>query len=61
MLDNEAAREVFGPAGHVRARRRGGGRALRAPAWELWNRPAAYLALPDRCADHPGRDLMLVR
>ncbi|WP_353051114.1 DUF6292 family protein [Amycolatopsis sp. NBRC 101858] len=37
-----------------------GGRARQAAAWELGGRPAAYLALPDRCAGHPERDVMVI-
>ncbi|WP_284740362.1 DUF6292 family protein [Amycolatopsis sp. RTGN1] len=60
MLDNEAAREVFGLAGYVRAVAVAVGVPRQAAAWELGDRPAAYLALPGRCAAHPERDLMLI-
>jgi hypothetical protein len=60
MLDDEAAHEAFGLAGYVRAVAAAVGVPSRATAWELGDRPAAYLALPDRCADHPERDLMLI-
>lgn len=60
MRDNEAAFEAFGLAGYVRAVAAAVGVPSRAAAWELGNRPAAYLALRDRCAEHPERDLMLI-
>lgn len=60
MLDDETTHEAFGLAGYVRAVAAAVGVPQQAAAWELGDRPAAYLALPDRCADHPERDLMLI-
>lgn len=60
MLDNDATHEAFGLAGYVRAVAAAVGVPERAAAWELGDRPAAYLALPDRCAGHSERDLMLI-
>lgn len=60
MPDKEAAHEVFGLTGYVRAVAAAVGVPARAAAWELGDRPAAYLALPDRCTDHPERGLMLI-
>ncbi|RSD13586.1 DUF6292 family protein [Amycolatopsis eburnea] len=60
MLDHDASREAFGLAGYVRAVAAAVAVPWSDAAWEVGDHPAAYLALPARCVDHPGRDLILI-